>query len=160
MAKFPLRRIGVASNASVLRPTLSGCIELLLDQSDLLGGEILDALKGPVMRVLPPGVKDDVDPEIKAAVLHLVAESVAVRATFCAELRRLVYQSGSQDFLQPPLGRIEDIHVFDMRVLEAQIEQALAHQEVVGRWKTCCPCLTAWSLRCWVGPRCRQRSIP
>ena len=130
MAKFALRRIGVASNASVLRPTLSECIELLLDQSDLLGGEILDALKGPVLRVLPPGAKDDVDPEIKAAVLHLVAESVAVRATFCAELRRLVYQSGSQDFLQPPMGRIEDIHVFDMRVLEAQIEQALAHQEV------------------------------
>ena len=128
MAKYSLRRIGVASNASTLRPSLSECIELLLDQSDLLGEEILDALKGPVMRVQPGG--QDVDPEIKAAVLHLVAESVAVRATFCAELRRLVYQSGSQDFLQPPMGRLEDIHVFDMRVLEAQIEQALAHQEV------------------------------
>ncbi|MEO6624265.1 MAG: DUF1631 family protein [Burkholderiaceae bacterium] len=129
MAKYSLRRIGVASNASALRPTLSECIELLLDQSDLLGGEILDALKGPVMRELPSG-QDDVDPGIKATVLHLVAESVGVRATFCAELRRLAYQSGSQDFMQPPLGRLEDIHVFDMRLLEAQIEQALAHQEV------------------------------
>ena len=129
MAKFPLRRIGVASNASVLRPTLSECIELLLDQSDQLGGEVLDALKGPVTRLAPSG-RDDVDPEIKAAVLHMAAESVAVRATFCAEVRRLAYQSGSQDFLQPPLGRLEDIHVFDIRVLEAQIEQALAYQEV------------------------------
>ena len=129
MAKYPLRRIGVASNASALRPTLSECIELLLDQADQLGGEILDALKSPVTREMPPG-QDDVDPEIKATVLHLVAESVGVCATFCSELRRLAYQSGSQDFLQPPLGRLEDIHVFDMRLLEAQIEQALAHQEV------------------------------
>ena len=104
MAKFSLRRIGVASNASVLRPTLSECIELLLEQSDPLCAEILDALKGPVTRVTPVG-RDDVDPEIKAAVLHLVAESVAVRATFCAELRRLAYQSGSQDLLAPPMGR-------------------------------------------------------
>lgn len=130
MGKYPLRRIGVASNANTVRPLLSDCIELLLEQSDMLATEIIDALNGPVTKVAA-SAHDTVDPDIKAAVLRLVEESTAVRATFCAELRRMVYQSGSQNFLLSPLGRIEDIRVFDIRVLEAQIEQALAHQEVL-----------------------------
>ncbi|MCY7305704.1 MAG: DUF1631 domain-containing protein [Rhodoferax sp.] len=130
MGKYPLRRIGVASNANAVRPLLSDCIELLLEQSDMLAADVMDALTEPVTKAVA-SARESVDPDIEAAVLRLVEESTAVRATFCAELRRVVYQSGSQDFLLSPLGRIEDIHVFDMRVLEAQIEQALAHQEVL-----------------------------
>ena len=129
MSKFPLRRIGVASNASVLRPSLAETIELLLEHSDALAAAVLDALKAPMVKVAA-SARDSVDPDIKRAVMHLVDESVAVRGTFGAELRRQIYQSGSQDPAAKSLGRIEDIHVFDIRELEAQIEQALAHQEV------------------------------
>ncbi len=124
MNNYRLRRIGVASNASAISPTLSDCIELVLGQGDALAAEILDALKAFV--ALEP-----TDPQSKKAVLQLLAESESVRATFDAELRRLVYQGGSHDFGQSPLGRVEDIHVFDIRELEAHIEKALARQEIM-----------------------------
>lgn len=129
MARLALRRIGVASNASRALPTLGECIELLLEQGDGLAAEVLDALKAPVDKA-SRARNPSVDPVIGAAVRQLGADSVAVRATFCAELRRLVYHGGGQDPQRASLGRIDDIHVFDLSVLEAQIEQALAQQEV------------------------------
>ncbi len=129
MVRYSLRRIGVANNAAALRPTLSECIEVVLEHSDALAADVLDALKAPVVHSKAPGPVT-VDPDIKRVVLQLVEEAAAVRATFGAELRRLVYQSGLQDFVQSPLGQIEDIRAFDMRELEAQLEQALAQQEV------------------------------
>jgi hypothetical protein len=124
MNKYSLRRIGVASNASAISPTLSDCIELVLGQVDALAAEVLDAIKAFV--ALEP-----TDPEIKKTVSQWLTESESVRATFGAELRRLVYQSGSQAFGQSPLGRVEDIHVFDIQQLEAHIEKALARQEIM-----------------------------
>jgi len=44
MSKYRLRRIGVASNASPTRPTLSDCLELVLDQSNGLADDVLTAL--------------------------------------------------------------------------------------------------------------------
>ena len=131
MKKYRLRRIGVASNEIAPAPSLSDCIELMLGQVDALGGDVIDALK---VALGPPGGEpsaDSADPDIKQAVTVLVAESPAVHATFDAELRRLVYQSGSYDFALSPLGRVEDIHVFDIRELETHIEMALARQEVM-----------------------------
>ena len=130
MNKYLLRRIGVASNAAAARPSLSECIELVLDQSDALVGDILAALKAPVLKPLKPGMPDGVDPGIRHAVLHLVDEIELVRTSFGDALRRLVYHSGSQDFGEAPMSRIEDIHVFDIQALEAHIEQALARREV------------------------------
>ena len=45
MNKYRLRRIGVASNASAISPTLSDCIELVLGQVDALAADVLDSLK-------------------------------------------------------------------------------------------------------------------
>ncbi len=131
MNKYRLRRIGVASNASATSPSLSDCIELLLGQVDALAGDVLAALKTFVASPAGEPLPEHEDTEVKKAVAHLLAESESVRATFGAELRRLVYQSGSYDFAQSPLGRVEDIHVFDIRELEAHIEMALARQEVL-----------------------------
>ncbi len=130
MNKYQLRRIGVASNAAATRPSLSACIELVLDQSDALVGDILDALKAPVLKTLKAGERDDVDPAIRHAVHELLDEIVLVRSSFGDALRRLVYHSGLQDFGEAPMSRIEDIHVFDIHTLEAHIEQALARREV------------------------------
>ena len=132
MNKYRLRRIGVASNASAISPSLSDCIELVLDQVDALAADVLDALKAFVAPALGDGsAPDPTDPDVRNAVTHLLAESESVRATVEAELRRLVYQSGAHDFGQSPLGRVEDIHVFDIRELEAHIETALARQEIM-----------------------------
>ena len=131
MKKYLLRRIGVASNASATRPTLSDCTELVLGQAPALASDVLAALKASV--AAPPGepVPQEEIPDVKRTVTQLLAQSDAVSATLAAELRRLVYQSGAQDFAQSPLGRVEDIHVFDIRELEAHIELALARQEIL-----------------------------
>jgi hypothetical protein len=130
MTKYLLRRIGVASNAAASRPSLSECIELVLEQSDALVRDVLEALKAPVRKPVKPDQRDEVDPAIRHAVLHLLDQVDVVRTTFGGALRRLVYQSGSQDFGEAPMSRIEDIHVFDIHALEAHIEQALARREV------------------------------
>lgn len=132
MNKYRLRRIGVASNAAATRPSLSDCIELVLAHADSLAGDVLDALKAPFAPAAGAvAAQDDgTDPEVKASVMQLAAEADAVRAMYCAELRRFVYQSGERDLVQSPMGRVEDIRVFDIRELEAHIEQALAQQEV------------------------------
>lgn len=131
MKKYLLRRIGVASNASAIRPSLSDCIELVLGQSRVLAADVLGALKAFIAPPVDEPVEDDEDLDLKRVVTQLLAESEAVSATLDAELRRLAYQSGSQDFAQSPLGRVEDIHVFDIRELEAHIELALARHEVL-----------------------------
>lgn len=130
MTKYLLRRIGVASNADAVRPSLSECIELVLEQSDTLVGDVLDVLKAPVLKPLKAGEADAVDPGVRHAVTHLLDELALVRSTFGDALRRLVYHSGSQDFGEAPMARLEDIHVFDVHALEAHIEQALARREV------------------------------
>ena len=131
MKKYLLRRIGVASNASPTLPSLSDCIELVLGQSDALASDVLEALKAFVTPKPGAPARDDGNDDVLPTVAQLLAQSEAVRATFGAELRRLAYQSGSQDFAQSPLGRVEDIHVFDVRALEAHIELALARQEIL-----------------------------
>jgi hypothetical protein len=130
MNKYLLRRIGVASNADAVRPSLSECIELVLEQSDTLVGDVLDMLKAPVLKPLKAGQADAVDPGVRHAVTHLLDEQVQVRSTFGDALRRLVYHSGSQDFGEAPMSRLEDIRVFEVHALEAHIEQALARREV------------------------------
>ena len=130
MNKYQLRRIGVASNAAATRPSLSTCIELVLDQSDALVSDILEALKAPVLKPVKVDERDDVDPAIRHAVHELLDEVVLVRSAFGDALRRLVYHSGLQDFGEAPMSRIEDIHVFDIQSLDAHIEQALARREV------------------------------
>lgn len=131
MKKYLLRRIGVASNASATRPSLADCIELVLGQAKVLAGDVLAAVKTSAGSPAAEPAPDDDEPELKRTVTRLVAQAESFSDTFSAELRRLVYQSGSQDFAKSPLGRVEDIHVFDIQELEAHIELALARQEVV-----------------------------
>jgi len=130
MNKYLLRRIGVASNADATRPSLSDCIELVLEQSDTLVSDVLDALKQPVLRAVQPGETDTIDAGVRHAVNQLLDEVALVRSSFGDALRRLVYHSGSQDFGEAPMARLEDIHVFDVHALESHIEQALARREV------------------------------
>lgn len=131
MSKYRLRRIGVASNASPVRPSLSDCLELVLDQSNGLADDVLAALAR---------LTDDPDGEpsteapteaAQAAIKVLLAESKAVRATLDAELRRLVFHSSGKDLAQNQAVRFEDLRFFDIREIEVHIELALARQEVI-----------------------------
>ena len=128
MSKYRLRRIGVASNASPTRPTLSDCLELVLDQANGLADDVLAALArlvddagGDVLAQAPTEAA-------KAAIKALLAESTAVRATLDAELRRLVFHSSGKDLALNQAVRFEDLRFFDIREIEVHIELALARQ--------------------------------
>lgn len=131
MTKYRLRRIGVASNASPMRPTLSDCIELVLAQGDSLADEVLDALGRQVAQADSERGEDAPGDAVASAVKVLLAERRAVRATLGAELRRLVFHSSSKDLAHNQSVRFEDLRFFDIREIEIHIELALARQEIV-----------------------------
>lgn len=131
MSKYRLRRIGVASNASPTRPTLSDCLELVLDQANGLADDVLAALGhltvDPGSDVLAQAPTEAVQDAIRV----LLAEPEAVHATLNAELRRLVFHSSGKDLAQNQAVRFEDLRFFDIREIEVHIELALARQEVI-----------------------------
>ena len=93
MSKYRLRRIGVASNASPVRPTLSDCLELVLDQANGLADDVLAALARLADDTDGDALAEAPTDAAKVAIKALLAESKAVRATLDAELRRLVYRT-------------------------------------------------------------------
>lgn len=130
MKKFLLRRIGVASNETIARPSLADCIEIVLSQSGALIGDVLDGLTASAVRVTPARSANDMSPASKRAIQKLNTSGEAVRSTFEAELRHAVFQGGGQDSAEPSLVRFSDIQLFDTREIDESIEFALAQQEV------------------------------
>ncbi|MEO7939460.1 MAG: DUF1631 family protein [Burkholderiaceae bacterium] len=121
----------MANNASPLRPTLSDCLELVLDQADGLADDVLAALERLItepdgdmlMRVLTAAAQD--------AIRVLLADADAVRATMGAELRRLVFHSSGKDLAESQDERFDALRFFDIREIEVHIELSLARQEVI-----------------------------
>jgi len=130
MKKILLRRIGVASNETIARPSLADCIEIVLSQSGALIGDVLDGLTASAVRVTPARSANDMSPASKRAIQKLNTSGEAVRSTFEAELRHAVFQGGGQDSAEPSLVRFSDIQLFDTREIDESIEFALAQQEV------------------------------
>lgn len=131
MSKYRLRRIGVANNASPLRPTLSDCLELVLDQANGLADDVLGALErlvtdsdGDLLMQAPTAAAQD-------AIRVLLADADAVRATMDAELRRLVFHSSGKDLAESQDQPFEELRFFDVREVEVHIELSLARQEVI-----------------------------
>jgi len=131
MSKYRLRRIGVASNDSPMRPTLSDCLELVLDQANDLADDVLAALKRLTDETAGESIADAPTEATQAAIRGLLAEPQAVRATLGAELRRLVFHSSGKDLAQNQAVRFEDLRFFDIREIEVHIELALARQEII-----------------------------
>jgi len=131
MSKYRLRRIGVASNASPMRPTLSDCLELVLDQANGLADDVLDALQRLTAEPGSALLLEAPSDAARHAIEELLADGGAVRATMDAELRRLVFHSSGKDLAYNQSVGFEDLRFFDIRQMEAHIELALARQEVI-----------------------------
>lgn len=131
MSKYRLRRIGVASNASPMRPTLSDCLELVLDQANGLADDVLAALKRLTVEPGSEALEQAPTEAAQAAIKVLLADSQAVRATLESELRRLVLHSSGKDLAMNQAVRFEDLRFFDIREIEIHIELALARQEII-----------------------------
>ena len=130
MKKFLLRRIGVASNETIARPSLADCIEIVLGQSGALVDDVLHGLTVSAVRQTANRAARDMSPASKLAVRQLNASAQAFRKTFATELRQAVFHGGAQESSEPTLVRFADIQLFDTREIDENIEFALAQQEV------------------------------
>ncbi len=131
MSKYRLRRIGVASNAAPMLPSLSDCIELVLGQAASLADDVLDALTRLSAETEGEPVEEMPSVLVKSAVRVLLGDAPAVRATFASELRRLVFHSSSKDLARNESVQFDDLRFYDIHEIEIHIELALARQEII-----------------------------
>ena len=131
MSKYRLRRIGVASNAEPMLPTLSDCIELVLAQAAGLADDVLDALTRLTAETEDEPIHELPSAPVKSAVRVLLGDAPAVRATFASELRRLVFHSSAKDLAHNESVQFDDLRFYDIHEIEIHIELALARQEII-----------------------------
>ncbi|MES2877614.1 MAG: DUF1631 family protein [Pseudomonadota bacterium] len=130
MKKFLLRRIGVADDRSSIRPTLQDCMEVVLQQTDVLVDGVLEGLAALALKTKGTGSFGAVSPLSKTVTDLLGSQSISFKKTFVVQLRLGIYNSGSQDFAEQPLVRFDDLHLLDTQQIDASIELAMAQQEV------------------------------
>jgi len=131
MTKFMLRRLGVADDPGSLKPTLQGCLEAVLEQSDTLMDAVLTGLKASLE---PPKGKHSplpVDSTARETIEALLAEAASVKAVFGQTLRKVVYGGDSQRKVTQPLVRFDDFQFLEEDQIDANIEFALTQQEVM-----------------------------
>ncbi|MEO8543982.1 MAG: DUF1631 family protein [Burkholderiaceae bacterium] len=114
-----------------MRPTLSDCIELVLDQAGALADDVLDALTRLTAEIEGEPVDELPSAQVMSAVRVLLGDAPAVRATFASELRRLVFHSSSKDLAQNESVQFDDLRFYDIHEIEIHIELALARQEII-----------------------------
>lgn len=131
MKKFLMRRLGVADESSGLRPSLQDCIEAVLQQSDTLMDDVLKGLEASLGQNKAKVAQLKQRPIDKAAVERLRSHAAAVRATFGVQLRLAIYHSGAQEEAGQPLVRFADLQLLEEKQIDANIEFALAQQEIL-----------------------------
>jgi hypothetical protein len=131
MKKFMLRRVGVNNEPGSQKPSLQECLDIVLDQSDVLMDEVLMGLqlslspmKNKAQRLQPNGAA-------KAAIDSLGVNKAAVKQSFSKALRAAVYGGEALRKHEQPLVRFEDFQFLEEEQIDANIELALTQQEVL-----------------------------
>jgi hypothetical protein len=130
MKKFLTRRLGVSDDPTAEKPSLHDCIEAVLEQSGPLIDDVIKGLDislqkagGKVSKVNQRALSQPIVDELRR-------QAESVRATFGVQLRLAIYRSGSHASDPEALVRFEDIQLMDENQLDANIEFALAQQEI------------------------------
>ncbi len=126
-----MRRLGVSDDPTGLRPSLQDCIEAVLAQSDQLVEDMLQGLEGAVGKSKSKVAQLNYRALDQAAVVRLRRDIDAVRATFGVQLRLAIYHSGTQEMTQAAAVRFDDLQLLDEAQIDANIEFALAQQELL-----------------------------
>ncbi len=126
-----MRRLGVSDDPTGLRPSLQDCIEAVLAQSDQLVEDTLQGLEGAVGKGKSKVAQISYRTIDPAAVARLRRDIEAVRATFGVQLRLAIYHSGTQEMTQAAAVRFDDLQLLDEAQIDANIEFALAQQEIL-----------------------------
>jgi hypothetical protein len=130
MVKMLKLRLGVADDPAALAPSLNDCLGAVLQQAEPLIAEVLQALVRGSGPVGPQSVAAFQAPDLKSAIAALDANAGPFRATYTAELSRLVYEGGGKDQVATEVLRYEDLQLFGDAELDQSIEVARALQEV------------------------------
>lgn len=130
MKKFLTRRLGVSDDLSTERPTLQACIEAVLEQSGALMDDVIKGLDLAVSQVGGKVSKVGQQTLSRQVVEALRQQAAAVRATFGVQLRLAIYRSGGQTSDPDALVRFEDLQLLDENQIDANIEFAMAQQEI------------------------------
>jgi len=130
MKKFRMRRLGVSDDPTVEKPSLHDCIEAVLEQSGPLIDDVIKGLDIALQQVSGKISKVNQRALSQPIVDELRRQAEAVRATFGVQLRLAIYRSGSHASDPEALVRFEDIQLLDEGQLDANIEFALAQQEI------------------------------
>ena len=156
MKKFLLRRIGVASNETIARPSLADCMEIVLAQADALIGDVLEGLTASAIRSGTSRSAHDMSPASKLAIQQLNASAGAVRSTFEAELRQAVFHGGAQDSAEPTLVRFGTFN-FSTPVKSMKASSLrLRSKRSSGLWTMYCLLFLLSSAGCWGGSPFRR----
>ncbi|MFZ3082544.1 DUF1631 family protein [Rhodoferax ferrireducens] len=152
MKKFLLRRIGAAHDQASGRTSLQECLEVVLMQADNLMDDVLEGLAAAATR---PKSKRSFGQHFavsKTVTDALRMQAGSVKATFKAQLRLGLYNTGSQQIAAHTQLRFDDLQQFDSRQIDASIEFALAQQEVIRCVDDLLPALNALvsSLLGWI----------
>jgi len=143
MKKYLLRRLGVAHEPGDDKPSLSTCIEAVLEQSDALLEDVLEGLQ--LMLAVAGGntLHARLHPVRQAAVDRLNAQCAEAKAVFRVELRSAVYGGGS--FRKPQISqvRFDDFQFLEEEQIDANIELAVTEQEVNRSVEAVLPALNA-----------------
>jgi hypothetical protein len=141
MRKFRFRRLGLADDPGHYKPSLTGCIEAVLEQSDVLMDEVLQGLHMGLVPIPGRGKSALDGDDVREAVEAL--QPTALKATFAEQLRLAVFGGQTQRDARELLVRFEDFQFLDSRQIDANIEIALTQQEVVRAVEDVLPTLNA-----------------
>ncbi|GAC1531292.1 MAG: hypothetical protein NVS2B4_10590 [Ramlibacter sp.] len=130
MAKLLKLRLGIADDPTALQPSLNDCLSTMLQQAEVLMGEVLQGLVKGLAPLGPQSVAGFQQANVKSAILGLDMDGQAARETYKSELTRLVYEGGGRETAQTEVLRYEDLQLFGDDELDQSIEVARALQEV------------------------------
>ncbi len=143
MKKYLLRRLGVAHEIGNTKPTLSACIDAVLEQCDPLLDDVLEGLKSMLKVGGGKTLHAKLHPVRQVTVERLLARSAELKAVFRVELRSAVYGGGS--FRKPNISpvRFDDFQFLEEEQIDANIELAVNEQEVTRSVEAVLPNLNA-----------------
>lgn len=123
-------RLGMANDASHLRPTLQDCLEAALSISDSMIDELLEGLLAaldPDRAGATPLAEEHLQLEL---VERLSDESDALKRTWHEQLRQVLYHGSVLDAAGPAAVRFDDLRQLDDRLIDATIGFAVAEQAI------------------------------
>ena len=130
MKKYLSRRLGVSDDPTAEKPSLHDCIEAVLGVSGQLLDDVLQGLELTVGQVGSKSSKVNQRGINRIIVASLRHQGESLRSTFGVQLRLAIYRSGSRSADPEALVRFDDLQLLDETQLQANIEFAMAQQEI------------------------------